>query len=681
MDATIYAHYRSDLAGFRGLCALLIIVFHLWIPRPSGGVDAFCVLSGFLMTASIMKSYANDKFSILPFYSRITMRLAPSMLIAVIATLVFGLLIYPELNWIRLAEDSLASTLQYQNTHLMAVATDYFARDSFISPYQQLWFLSSLIQFAAVLPVLLFIGLWLSRRHNNAIPLTALILIPGVASFLYAVLMLSDNPEATYFDPIARAWQFLSGAFVAVVAGSFTLNPVFAGYLGWFGLVLFLFGAYLMPEDALFPGWLALIPVVACMSIILSGLMNSKSAFYRVMSSHYLMLVGKNSLMMYLIHWPLMVFVLFIIGEEYPSLTYGIIIIASAIFLANLLGSYLRRFQDYSSRSRVYIICAAFILVIGGSHTLWSYVNDKIDRIKDDTFEAKAGFKVENKIHALNRVGSLIAPRPSSDQIMRAAFRRYEGKSNKKLCLRDARESDEVFSCTYGDKSSPRTIVLVGASHSHQWLPALDRVAAASKLRLVTFLANGCPLGMAEQPEVCVSWYEKVLAEIQRIKPIFVVSTSTTTKDAQRIEFVPDGFVRFWRELEHIETPFVGIRDNPRFQVHIPQCIASSNDFNEVCSGSRTDKLADQNPSLAYRDPSNRRKFIDMSDYFCSDTICPPIANGYIMYSDQDHITVDYSSGLAEILASKLFRVFPEFIRSGPPDHEPESRQARWHPQ
>ena len=47
--------HRHDLDGLRGLAIALVVIFHLWSGRVSGGVDVFLVLSGFFYTAMVLR--------------------------------------------------------------------------------------------------------------------------------------------------------------------------------------------------------------------------------------------------------------------------------------------------------------------------------------------------------------------------------------------------------------------------------------------------------------------------------------------------------------------------------------------------------------------------------------------------------------------------------------------------
>lgn len=52
----IESKFRPEIEGLRVVAALLVAVYHIWLNRVSGGVDVFFVISGFLITTSIVST-------------------------------------------------------------------------------------------------------------------------------------------------------------------------------------------------------------------------------------------------------------------------------------------------------------------------------------------------------------------------------------------------------------------------------------------------------------------------------------------------------------------------------------------------------------------------------------------------------------------------------------------------
>lgn len=92
--------YRKDIDGLRCVAVLAVILNHsdeAWVPGGFIGVDIFFVISGYVVTASLLRKPAPTVGHYLSaFYARRVKRLAPSLtLVVLVSTLALALLVPP----------------------------------------------------------------------------------------------------------------------------------------------------------------------------------------------------------------------------------------------------------------------------------------------------------------------------------------------------------------------------------------------------------------------------------------------------------------------------------------------------------------------------------------------------------------------------------------------------------
>ncbi|HEY7271344.1 MAG TPA: acyltransferase, partial [Actinoplanes sp.] len=214
------------LDGVRGLAVSAVLAFHGGVALLPGGflgVDAFFVLSGFLITALLLTEHVGTgRIDLLAFWARRVRRLMPALLIMLAAVLVAGrwLLSADELPALR--TDALSAVAYAANWHLMARG-GYFAQTAPPSPLQHTWSLAIEEQFYLVWPVLLLVILAACRgfgdRRRRAV--VVVLCLGGAAESTIAAAMLSGgDTDRLYYGTDTRAAALLiGGAVAAVLAG------------------------------------------------------------------------------------------------------------------------------------------------------------------------------------------------------------------------------------------------------------------------------------------------------------------------------------------------------------------------------------------------------------------------------------------------------------------------------
>src|SRR4051794_16638918 len=92
--------YRPDIDGLRAIAVLAVVGFHAFPSTfKSGfiGVDVFFVISGYLISTIILRSFAQHRFTYADFYARRIRRIFPALILVLSTTLIVGwFALYPE---------------------------------------------------------------------------------------------------------------------------------------------------------------------------------------------------------------------------------------------------------------------------------------------------------------------------------------------------------------------------------------------------------------------------------------------------------------------------------------------------------------------------------------------------------------------------------------------------------
>ncbi|MBQ2582808.1 MAG: acyltransferase, partial [Erysipelotrichaceae bacterium] len=143
------------------LCAA-VFLYHLNLLR--GGYLAVCgffALSGYF-TASSLQKHGTD--SILKYCCRRITTIYVPLFVAVCLT-VLAVSLLPSFHWISLKPETTSVFLCFNNFYQIAARQDYFARAA-SSPLIHMWYLSILIQYDLVYPIVYAVGKKLfGKRH------------------------------------------------------------------------------------------------------------------------------------------------------------------------------------------------------------------------------------------------------------------------------------------------------------------------------------------------------------------------------------------------------------------------------------------------------------------------------------------------------------------------------------
>lgn len=647
--------YRYDIQGIRALGALLIMVFHIWFNKVSGGVDVFFVVSGFLMSSILLKGYFLDgTVNPFPFWGGIVKRVAPSAYLVLGVTLVVSYFIGSPAFLMGVVKEVIASALHLENIQLIRTSVDYLSSDRPPSPVQQFWALSIQIQFYVVLPFILIPLAFFSKRKGNSWPLFLGVVFIIISSFIYAVISVKSDPTSSYFSPFSRIWEFFFGILTFLFVSNFKFER-YKQILGISGIALIIGGAIFIPRGSGFPGFVSLIPVLGAIFIIISGTNGYKGLANKVLSSKPLVFLGGISFTIYLWHWPIFILYKDYSGHESVGFVQGLLIIIASVFLAYITNKKIESPFRNIPREKVFtnfsigllfflpIITMAFML----KYEISSVITEsrlKLDSTSAESFSGNSVY-LEDQRSEINRKEII-----SANGVMPESS--YNG------CNQTG--ESEVLTCDFGDLESNRDVVLVGSSHAQQWLPALNEIGKKNNFKVISMTKNGCSLGVTEESaRACQEWNAGAIEEIINIKPYAVITNSTKTS-IDRKEFVPKAYVKSWERLASNEINVIGIRDNPRFKFEVLDCIYKNSNSLDLttCSIDRMDILLKTDPAIRYKDIIH---IVDMSDMLCTSDKCLSTFSGKVMYRDSNHVSVEYVHFIKDNLGDKLKNIFSDF--------------------
>jgi peptidoglycan/LPS O-acetylase OafA/YrhL len=310
------SRHNSAIDGLRTFAVLSVMVFHFGLPIYGGfiGVDAFFVLSGFLITHLLLRASASSQgINLAVFWVRRIRRLLPAMLFMVIGVVVYATIEGSLPRKISLVSD-VNSTLAYIANWHFITNSSYFANDDTVSPLLHMWSLAVEEQFYIIWPICVYLIAKFFTKRMAIIVFCLSIFVAVSSSFWMAHLWDPASPERAYMGTDSRAFQIAIGS---ALASLLTLKPNLIGSrisraaIGAVSLVVLsvltmVLGTKSGPTNFYVTGGAFLVGLVSASAIW--SLWSGTSVLSGIMSFSPMVYLGKLSYAMYLWHWPLEVY-------------------------------------------------------------------------------------------------------------------------------------------------------------------------------------------------------------------------------------------------------------------------------------------------------------------------------------------------------------------------------------
>jgi peptidoglycan/LPS O-acetylase OafA/YrhL len=654
--------HRLEIQGLRAVAAFLVAAYHIWFGRVSGGVDVFFVVSAFLITTSLVKQVETQgSIRFVAFWGNLLKRLVPAALFVLVVVVIASILWLPRGRWDDAMIEIVSAALYLENWYLAHEAIDYLDQTG-PSPVRHFWALSAQGQFYVLWPLLVTALVLVATKTGRQFRKVAYIGFGAVfvLSLAFSIVATELDQRFTYFNTFARLWEFSIGALLALSISSIRLTMPMRIGAGWIGLVGILSCGLVLQVSQVFPGYAALWPTLCAALILIAGTTGKWYAADKLLTSAPLVKMGDASYSLYLWHWPIYVFFRILSGHEHPTFVDGIFIIGVSILLALATTHWLENpvrdsgiGAQKSGRALAFGgACVAVLLsVVFGWH-LYAERAEKFDgrQIAASDPDYPGAMAMDRGFRYRGRANVPVYPGPLAVEEDRPAL--YEDN-----CFQDVYESTPV-TCVYGDPKAPKTVALVGGSHAAHWLPTLQALSAPHGWKVVVYTKNRCLLTtemiqvFGEDYVSCREWNDKVMAELLQHPPQIVFTTATT--GTGRDEHTPAGYVEQWRRLTAAGIRVIAVRDTPRMDMNVPECVELNGPQSPECSRPREAVLASTPPYKSIEGQLQGVVFLDLNGYLCRTDVCPSVIGNVLVYRDDSHLTTLFARTLAPALDREL---------------------------
>ncbi|WP_062485723.1 acyltransferase family protein [Candidatus Nitrospira inopinata] len=645
--------YRPEIDGLRALAVLPVILFHAGFETFRGGfvgVDIFFVISGYLITAIILKELQSGEFSLIKFYERRARRILPALFLVIFTCMPIAwfLLLPPSMKSF---SESLVAVSIFASNILFWRTSGYFDPASELKPLLHTWSLSVEEQFYILFPLFLLFLSKMKRRFIAALFAVVLIISMGLAEKNVQIA----QSAAFYLLP-TRAWELLVGACLSCLVQDTGTARVRVGWLneivGSGGVLLILISIFAFDRQTPFPHY-ALLPTLGTSMVLLCATRDNNVG--KLLGNSLWVGIGLISYSAYLWHQPLLAFVKYGAAGELPDTPLLVFAVVLSFALAYFSWKYVEvpcRVRNNFSRTAVFICSlggSCFLLILGllGHFTSghqWRYSHqqtvflDHFDNRFPDWKYAKrenwyANYRIECDLYDISR-----------------AWAGNETRLKREIPPH----------CFTRDKEKwPNAILIWGDSHAQQFYFGLKEVLP-STWQILQIASSGCKPSLlfdAESTDYCDNSNQLAIQTIMEAKPEVVLVGQEKSHNAAVMNQIADALIG------HGVKKVIFVGPSPHWREGGLPVIVAFRLWNNVPLYTKVG--LDQ--KILIRDKTIKEQFINTSnvkyislvDYFCGPDGCrvylgSDVREGITSY-DYGHLTPVASLSFArDVLKSEI---------------------------
>jgi peptidoglycan/LPS O-acetylase OafA/YrhL len=661
--------WRPDIQGLRAIAIASVVLYHAnvpWVPGGFVGVDIFFVVSGFLITSQLLREVLpTGRLAFGRFYARRARRILPASFLVILGTLLAAVLLVPPAQLRTVAVDAMATALYFPNVLFAVRGTNYLNQTAAPSLYEHFWSLGVEEQFYLVWPLLIVVVYFLARRRRLVLGLVlAIVAALSLAAGIRATM--TDEPMAFFMLPF-RAWEFAAGGLVALVLSGHRKLPREVGALvAWAGLGAVAAAIFLYSSSTEFPGYSAALPVIGTAFVILGGASASGWGPAGLLSLRPMVFIGEISYSLYLVHWPLLTIAQAHVGLANPlPVSDQVLLVLIGVPIAWLIYRFVenpvRRSHKLSGAKPRTTLAGA----LAGSAVLVLVATGGA------AYAANAPVTTNVVL-----VSAALTKNPKPSTVVPKNLTPSLAKASRDVplvyndgCHLGFGQPAIAKHCSFGASRRAPEVALFGDSHAAQWFPALDALAEAGRIRLVSYTKSGCPsveIGVlfTSTPDnvpypTCPVWRSRVIAALRSAPPAAIVVSNDPELPVEGGGFPSSAA---WQKASKAllkklprrskivligATPLPGTAPSTCLSAHLANAAAC--DLKRARALPPALQRAEQRAAKSAKD-----HYLDVAEYMCNNTTCPAVIGHDLVYRDGSHLTATYAKSLAPVIKDEL---------------------------
>ncbi|MER7796516.1 acyltransferase family protein [Microbacterium sp. NPDC096154] len=669
---------RLDIQGLRALAVALVVIFHLSPALLQGGyigVDVFFVISGYLITAHLLREVERTgTVRLTEFWARRARRLLPAALLVLGVSALAVLLLLPGSVVEQNLWELVFAALYVVNWNLAGNSVDYLAAHNEPSIAQHYWSLSVEEQFYIVWPVLILVAVWAAAKASRMSARTAILCALALvfaSSLAFSISETARSQASAYFVTTTRAWEFAAGGLVAL-APALRLRRGWHAIAGWAALAAIVGSAFSFDAATPFPGWIALVPVLGTAALLWMGDTADPRTPQYVSHAGPAQFLGDISYSAYLWHWPLIIVFTALQGRA-PGWKWAVAIGAFTVLLAWLT----KRFVEDPIRRAPGVLrlrLPTFAATAGGMLLIVAVAVIPIHVQRADTEAYLQGIEAQIDDRE-GCFGAYAILNDCDDPYALSEGVRPDVAAEDKFTVTGVIGTDRCVSERVAERNqrdcvlaapdvADHRVLLIGDSHADHLTDPLLQVAQEAGWAAEARTRSGCSSFMGGVPEAvsseshraCEEWGARLHEEVLGDPGIdTVIVTARSYQHSAQYNY-PLAVQRL-SALKAAGKTVVAVRPAPGtenewpisdFGPKAPACAEASSAADPCAWRPPTDDwLVDAAITAGV-------PVIDLWDILCADGTCHALIGGAVVYFDDTHLTTTFSRTLAPWLRDEL---------------------------